>query len=108
LTKKMQKWTEMSMETRDSERARKEAHGGIKPDTPNKRTHVLVNATAHHHHHHHLHHQLCLYAPQGKQKNAQEVPPSPPKHKDEKADEDEAGDFARVGVEPARNERCAY
>jgi hypothetical protein len=40
-------------------------------------------------------------------KHAQEIPPSPPKRKDKKDGEDKTGDFARVGVEPARNERCA-
>lgn len=39
--------------------------------------------------------------------SAQEIPPSPPKRKDEKDGEDETGDLARVGVESARDERCA-
>jgi len=38
----------------------------------------------------------------------QEIPPRPPKRKHEKHSEDEACDLARVGVEPARDERGAY
>jgi hypothetical protein len=38
---------------------------------------------------------------------AQEVSPGPPERKDEEDGEDNAGDLARVGVEPARDERRA-
>lgn len=43
----------------------------------------------------------------GRKTNAQEIPPGPPKRKDKKDGEDETGDLARIGVESARDERCA-
>ena len=36
--------------------------------------------------------------------DAQEIAAGPPEREDEKGREDQAGDFARVGVEPARDE----
>jgi hypothetical protein len=44
---------------------------------------------------------------EGKHDYAQEVSPGPPERKDEEDGEDNAGDLARVGVEPARDERRA-
>jgi hypothetical protein len=71
----------------------------IKPDMPNKRTHVLVNTqptsiTT-----------LIISSGEGKT-NAQEIPPGPPKSKDKKDGEDETGNFARIGVGPASDKRC--
>jgi len=83
----------------------------IKPDIPNKRTHVLATQ-----HPHQPEPPPTLSATEKKKRhekraergaNAQEIPPRPPKRKQEKHSEDEARDLARVGVEPARDERGA-
>lgn len=58
-----------------------------------------MNATINHHHPSSRH--------PGKKENAQQIPPSPPEREHEKDREDETGDLAGVGIEPARDERCA-
>ena len=82
----------------------------IKPDIPNKRTHVLANAT-----------NTTNRTRQPKKQNkentkkkiqrrgryAQDVPSRPPQREDKECGEDDAGDLACVGVEPARDERGA-